>query len=260
VVEVDEDAAPLEARRTRAPSPGVMLTVAIGAPTVAAAVLSGFLSAIEPSNGALVLVVIVVAVAATGHRAAGMLAAVSSAVSFAYFLTEPVHQLTIANPDDLATAALLVVVGVAVSEIAQWGRRRQLEGALRLGHLDGMVATARLVSRTGDPDTTAELVGRQIADVLQVPTCTYEPRPPSASTATITPDGRLVRDGVEMDPGRSGLPTMDAVAIPVFCAGTVRGCYVIYAPTAVVRPDREQFRVAAALADQAGTALAHRTG
>ncbi len=236
-----------------------MLTTAIVAPAVLTAALSALGDTIQSANAALVLVVVIVGVAATGHRVAGVIAALSSAASFAWFLTDPARHLGIANPDDVATAALLVVVGVAVSVIAQWGRRRQLEGSRRLGHLDGMVAAARLVSRTGDADAAVDLVGRQIAEVLRVPICTYEPGPPNPSATTITADGSLVRDGIELDPSRSGLPTMAPVSIPVLCGGEVRGAFVVFAPTHVVRPDHEQLRVAAALAHQAGAALTHGT-
>lgn len=242
------------------PSSRVALTTAVIAPVLLTAALSALGDTIQSANAALVLVVVIVGVAATGHRAAGIVAALASAASFAYFLTDPAHHLGTDNTDDLMTAVLLVLVGVAVSEIAQWGRRRQLEGSRRLGHLDGMVAAARLVSRTGDPDAAVDLVGRQIAEVLRVPTCAYEPGPPSPSGTTITEDGSLLEDGVEIDPRRSGLPTMAPVTIPVVCSGEVRGAFVVFSPTRVVRPDHEQLRVAAALAHQAGAALTDRTG
>ena len=75
------------------------------------------------TDAALVIVVVVVAVASAGDRFAGTVAAVSSAVWFDFFLTEPYYRLTISRRQDLQTAALrccshlLLLLGVAVTEI-----------------------------------------------------------------------------------------------------------------------------------------------
>ena len=53
------------------------------------------------------------------------MAALSSAVWFDFFLTEPYNRLTISDQADIETAALLVLVGIAVTEVALWGRRQQ---------------------------------------------------------------------------------------------------------------------------------------
>ena len=48
-----------------------------------------------------------------------------SGVWFDFFLTEPYLRLTIADSDDIETTVLLVLIGVAVTEIALWGHRQQ---------------------------------------------------------------------------------------------------------------------------------------
>jgi K+-sensing histidine kinase KdpD len=245
--------------RTTPRVPGVVLAVAVVGPALAAWVLSAVIDTIRPANGALALVVIVVAVATTGHRVAGVAAALSSALSFVYLLTEPVNHLAIASADDVATAVLLAVVGVAVTEIVLWGRRRQAEAARRLGHLEGLLSTSRLLAESDqDPRVSLGVVGRQIADVLGGPACRYEAGAAPATAVTITREGRLIGDGVEHDVARAGLPVIHPVVIPVGCGDQVIGRYVIETTTVVLRPDPEQLRVAVALADQAGAALAHR--
>src|SRR6478736_660328 len=62
-------------------------------PLAVSLALSPFRASIASTNAALVLVLIVVAAAATGLRFAGMVAAVSSAVSFDFFLTAPYYRL-----------------------------------------------------------------------------------------------------------------------------------------------------------------------
>ena len=112
----------------------LVVLVAAAAPLVACWVLSLFRGSVANTNAALGLVLVVVAAAATGMRSAGLVAALSSAVWFDFFLTVPYNQLSIADRADIETNVLLLLVGVAVTEIALWGvgstRRRAANGAI----------------------------------------------------------------------------------------------------------------------------------
>jgi K+-sensing histidine kinase KdpD len=66
---------------------------------------------------------VVVGVAATGSRVAGALAAVSAAAWFDFFFTLPYCRSTIRDPADVTTAVLLLLTGVAVSQLAARARR-----------------------------------------------------------------------------------------------------------------------------------------
>ena len=88
------------------------------------------------TDAALVLVAVVVAVAADGALAAGYLAAASSAVCFDFFLTQPYERFTISRRSDIETTVLLLVICVAVTELAVWGAARPPQPA-------------------GEPDTSA---------------------------------------------------------------------------------------------------------
>ncbi|MBL8926233.1 MAG: DUF4118 domain-containing protein [Pseudonocardia sp.] len=107
------------------------LTAAVLAPVVVGALLSLARDLIANNNAALVFVLVVVAVAATGYRAAGLLAALVSAASFDFFLTRPYLTFTINDRDDVETAVLLALIGLAVTEIALWGRRQQARASTR---------------------------------------------------------------------------------------------------------------------------------
>ena len=61
---------------------------------------------------------VVVGVAALGSRAAGLVAAVSSAACFDYFLTAPYDQFRIGDRSDIETTVLLLLIGAAVTELA----------------------------------------------------------------------------------------------------------------------------------------------
>ena len=102
----------------------------LAAPLVLAAVLVPFRASFPDTDAALAMLLVVVAVAANGDRLAGVLAAVSTAVWFDFFLTQPYERFTITRRTDIETTVLLVVIGVAVTEIAVWGRRHYVIASL----------------------------------------------------------------------------------------------------------------------------------
>ena len=240
----------LQARRS------LVVTVAAVLPLVACAVLSSFRDSVANTNSALGLVLLVVAAAATGIRAAGLAAALSSAAWFDFFLTEPYHQFVITDPADVETAVLLVLVGIAVSEIAIWGRRQQARASREQGYLDGVVSTAATVG-AGRTSTSSliEHVSDQIVDVLSLDSCRFE-LDSGPSLATLEGDGTVVYNGHPYDVARLGIPTDTEIALPVRSGGVARGRFLLVAATRVVRPSLEQLRVACALANQVGAALA----
>jgi hypothetical protein len=235
-----------------------VIAVSAALPPAACAVLALFTDSIANTTAALVLVLFVVAAAATGTRPAGIVAALTAAAGFDYFLTEPIHTLAISDPADIETAVLLLLVGGAVGEIALWGRRQAAQVSREQGYLDGVLGTAATVA--AGRSSTAELVeqvGRQITTVLRIDDARFDPAT-SYGGPTLTDDGTVARDGHPMDVGRRGLPTDATIALRVRSGGRVYGHYLLTSSTRVVRPSRGQLRVAVMLADQVGAALAGR--
>ena len=111
----------------------------VAAPLALAAVLVPFRASFPNADAALAMLLVVVAVAANGDRLAGVLAAVSTAVWFDFFLTQPYERFTITRRTDIETTVLLLVIGVAVTEIAVWGRRHYAIASRRTGYLDHLV-------------------------------------------------------------------------------------------------------------------------
>jgi hypothetical protein len=243
----------LQARRP------MVVGVAAVVPLVACVVLSAFRDSVANTNAALVLVLVVVAAAATGVRAAGIVAALSGAVWFDYFLTEPYGRFAITDRADVETAVLLVLVGLAVTEIALWGRRQQARASREQGYLDGVISAAGTVG-AGRISTAAlvEQVCRQIGDVLRLDRCRFDTGT-AAVLATLDDDGAMTYDGRPHDVGRLGLPTDTEIALAVRSGGVARGRFLLTAATGVVRPSVEQLRVAGALANQVGAALVAST-
>jgi hypothetical protein len=223
---------------------------------VVCAVLSAFRDSIANTNAALALVLLVVAAAATGIRAAGLLAALSCTAWFDFFLTEPYHRLTITDPADIETAVLLVLVGVVVSEIALWGRRQQAKASSEQGYLDGVLSTATAVAAgRRSAGVLVDDVCALMVDVLQVDRCRFDPGSGGPVLAVLNDDATMTYGGRPYDVNRDGLPTDSEIALVVQSGGAVRGRFLLTAATRVVRPTREQLRVAVALASQAGAAL-----
>ena len=120
------------------------LAAATLGPLALAALLAPLRTEIANTDAALILVLVVVA--ANGYRVAGILAALSAAVWFDFFLTAPYHTFAISKRADIETTVLLMLVGIAVTELAVWGRSQHAEAGRRAGYLAGVQAAAQAVA------------------------------------------------------------------------------------------------------------------
>ena len=97
------------------------------------------------------------------YRLAGILAAVSAASWFDFFLTQPYERFAITRRADIETTVLLLVIGVAVTEIAVWGRREHAAASRRAGYLDGINAAAQAAASGSSPAALIDQVGAALA-------------------------------------------------------------------------------------------------
>jgi K+-sensing histidine kinase KdpD len=148
-------------RRTSLDGQGV--TWAVGA--FVASLLIGLL--IEPFRGTIGLenvvicyLLVVVVAAAIGGRAAGIVAAVSAALAYDFFLTTPYHTLVIDTLAQVITVALLVATGIVVSI---GGRVRRRSAAAAEAHADAI----RLLHRVTETAAAGGAVDRVAAQGLQ---------------------------------------------------------------------------------------------
>ncbi len=229
----------------------VVIASAFVVPLVVAAALGAVRTDITATTAALVLVIVVVAAAATGIRSAGIVAALSAGAWFDFFMTRPYGSFKVTDADDLQATVLLLVVGVAVSEIALWGRRQQARASRRAGYLAGVLGTADVVAQRTEPAALADQVARQIVEILDLDACRFEVSDKS-STTTLDRDGLVRQRGQVVDVDRHGLPTDDVISLAVGLTGR----FVLTSSTRIVRPTLEQRRVVVLLADQVGAALA----
>ncbi len=240
---------------------GVVLGTAAVLPAVVCAALSGFNHAVTSTTAVLLLVLVVVAAAATGDRLGGVVAALSAGVWYDFFLTEPYRRFTMSKSDDVAVTILLVVIGVAVTEVALWGYRQQAGAGRRAGYLEGALRTAEIVAARDEPSSSlVDLVAGQIADVLGVDVCRFVPGPVhDPRLAVLGHDGSVTRSGRLVKVERDGLPSDEETALLVTRGSETLGHFVLTAAGNLAYPSLEQRRVAVLLADQVAAALDRRS-
>jgi hypothetical protein len=224
------------------------------APLVLAAVVP-FRAGFPNTDAALAMLLVVVAVAANGDRLAGVLAAVSTAVWFDFFLTVPYERFTITRRTDIETTVLLLVIGVAVTEIAVWGRRQYAIASRRAGYLEGINNAARVVAAGGSAPALIDQVRGQLLQLLS-PRCVFQ-----YGVAGLGRPARLNRDGsVTFGQQRwaadgEDLPAEADVELLVEGGGIFQGRFLM-TPAPGARPALERRLLAIAFADQVGAALA----
>jgi K+-sensing histidine kinase KdpD len=227
----------------------------LAAPLALTAVLVPFRASFPNTDAALALLLVVVAVAASGYRPAGFLAALSAAAWFDFFLTRPYERFTITRRADIETTVLLLIIGAAVTELAVWGRRQHAAASRRAGYLDGINAAAEAVA-AGDSAALIEQVSDRLTQLLSLRSCQFQRGVAGLGRpARLRHDGQVVAGGQVRDVEREGLPGDTGIELLAEHAGVLQGRFLM-TPLPGARPSLEQRLVAIAFADQVGAALA----
>ena len=228
----------------------------IAGPLALAAVLVPFRASVPNTDAALAMLLMVVAVAANGYRLAGVLAAVSTAVWFDFFLTQPYERFTITRRTDIETTVLLLLIGVAVTEIAVRGRRHYATASRRAGYLDGINNAARAVATGGSAQALIGQVSGQLVQLLSLRSCIFQ-----YGVAGLGRPARLRRDGsvtfgqLRWAADGDGFPVDTDVELLVEGGGIFQGRFLM-TPAPGARPTLERRLLAIAFADQVGAAMA----
>ncbi|HTS98543.1 MAG TPA: DUF4118 domain-containing protein [Streptosporangiaceae bacterium] len=225
-------------------------------PLAVAAVLLPLRSSWSNTNVALVMVVAVVAVAAIGNRLAGALAALSAAAWFDFFFTVPYDRFTIYRASDIRTSVLLLVVGVAVSQLAARARRLRVIAVTDARYLAEIHETAELAHTARSPDVVVDHVRRQLIGVLDLAGCRFEYGALLGHPPRLEPDGSVMVGHHRRDVEESGLPG-EEIELRTFGNGQYFGRFMLR-PKPDSRPSLQARLVAVTLADQAGRALSAR--
>jgi hypothetical protein len=198
-------------------------------------------------------VVVVVAVAATGNRVAGALAALSAATWFDFFFTLPYERFTIARSADVQTAVLLLLVGVAVSQLAARARRLQVIAVTDAGYLAQIHDTAELAKAARSPDAVIDHVKELLTGLLDLTGCRFERGSLLGHPPRLEPDGTLMRGHYRWDIERWGLPE-EEIELRTFGGSQFYGRFMLQSKPGS-KPSLQARLVAVTLADQVGRAL-----
>ncbi len=240
----------------------IAIVAALAAPLAAAAILLPFRSSWSNTNVALLLVVVVVGVAAIGNRVAGGLAAAWAAVWFDFFFTLPYYRFTIRSTADVTTAVLLLLTGLAVSQLAARARRLQVIAITDAGYLAQIHETASLAQSARSPDAVVDHVREQLIGLLDLEGSRFEYGTLLGHPPRLEPDGTVLAGHGRWDVEDKGLPA-EEVELRVFGNGQYYGRFMLTAKPGA-RPSLQARLVAVTLANQAGRALsasqAARTG
>jgi hypothetical protein len=228
---------------------------AVVAPLIAAAVLLSFRASWPNTNVALLLV-LVVAVAAIGNRAAGAVAAVGAAAWFDFFFTLPYERFTIRSSADVTTLVLLLVVGVAVPQLAAYARRLKVVAITDAGHLAQIHQAAALTQTARSPEAVVDHVRQQLLALLDLEECRFEYRVLLGHPPRLEPDGTVLAARGRWGEEQAGLPD-EEIQLRVFGGGRYFGRFMMR-PKPGSRPSLQARLVALTLAGQAGRALAAR--
>jgi len=232
----------------------VAVGVGVTAPAAMAAALIPARDHIGGVNVALVLAVVVVAVAVWGHRLAAFVAAASAAVCFDVLHTRPYYSFSITGRNDVITTALLLIVGVAVGELAVWSRKQQAAAAAGSEDIARMHGVGDLVADGRPLDQVILAVAYELRHLLSLKACHFRPGLSTSDRSRIDRNGDvLVHDGL-WDVDDMGLPGKE-VELTVQWGDFVFGRYVLV-PTPGQPIPLERRLVAVALSDQVAAVMA----
>jgi hypothetical protein len=232
---------------------GAALAAALAVPLVAIAILLPFRASWSNTNVALLLVVVVVAVAAIGNRTAGALAAVWTAIWFDFFFTVPYDRFTIRSSSDVTTFVLLLVVGLAVSQLAARARHLKVVTITDNEYLSLIHETAALAQTATSPAAVAEHVRTQLISLLDLQECRFEYGTLLGHPPRLEQDGTVRFGYTRWDVAQFGFPA-EEVELRTFGNGQYYGRFMLK-PKPAAKPSLQARLVAATLADQVGRAF-----
>jgi len=204
------------------------------------------------ANVALILAIVVVGAAICGGRVAGGVTSIAAALSFDYFHTVPFYSLRINDREDIIAAVLLLVMGVAVGQLAmlRYGTRQEVQvHAKGAAHLEDVAA---VVAAGANLDEVWPVVRRALVDQLDLLGARFEPAPFHDSYTGLARDGQIDSLTLNYEAGGFSLP-IEGAAVPVVAGGRQLGRLVLI-PQPHRGTTRSQRRVAVALADQLAVA------
>jgi K+-sensing histidine kinase KdpD len=160
-------------------------------------VVAGLLTLARPqlheNHVTLVLVLAVAVVSAAGQRPAGLVAAITTALAYDYFWTEPYYSFRILDTQDILTVLLLVLVGGAIEQLSWWAGRQRALADRRLGYLTALRRAADPIAPEAHA-ATLDAIADTMRNVLDADSCRLvlnERLPDTVLNGDVSRAGRL---------------------------------------------------------------------
>ena len=232
---------------------GLAVLAGVVVPPAVAAALAGFRTTFANSAAALVLLGVVVAVGANGRRAAGYVAAMSACLWFDFFLTQPYERFAITHRADVESTISLLVVGIAVTEIAVRNRFHRRVARDESDHLDAIYALSELVAAGAPSERVIEIARDELVTLLCLRNCRFVSGSSRQRLARIEHDGAVHLGAFRWGAHQMGLPGRE-LELRVYSQGRQLGRFLME-PTPGWPISLQRRVVAVAIADQVGAAL-----
>ncbi len=220
-------------------------------PIVVGSLLVLVRSSLNPADLVLIMVLVVVGVAASGDRIAAILASATAAASFDFFLTKPYGSLRVSSAQDIETTIILLVIGLAVGQIAIVGRVRRSEGLRAREELKRFELVAQRIAEEPNALPLVDLIEREIATTMALKTCHFTLVRPGLPE--LRADGSIETSTHTFVGGEFALPGQ-GVALAVAGHGETVG-WLELIPDSTTGVSLASRKVAVALSQQLGAVL-----
>jgi K+-sensing histidine kinase KdpD len=225
-------------------------------PLALALLVVPFRATFASTAAALLFVAVIVAVAVTGDRLAGVLASLSSALWFDFFLTEPYQRLAISHRPDIETTVSILLVGVVVTELAARSRHHHESSSQEASYVSMMHDLTELAASSAPESVIVDRASESLVELLSLRSCHFVAGTLDTPLARIRSDGNMVHAGIPWPVQQLGIPGPEA-EIEVQWQGQVLGHFVL-TPTRGQPVELERRLVAASVVDIVGAALSDR--
>jgi hypothetical protein len=211
------------------------------------AILVPFRSSYAASAGALTTVAVIAPIAVFGNRVAGVVASLSGALWFDFFLTRPYDRFAISHRPDVETTIAIFVVGLIITELAGRSRHHWRAANDSTQYVSMIHTVAELAAASVPVDVIINQACNSLVPLLSLRSCRFEQSLVDPPLARIASNGDVVNVGMRWPAQEIGIPGPESEIVAQW-RGQVQGRFVL-TPTRGAPVTIEQRIVAVALVD-----------
>jgi hypothetical protein len=223
------------------------LLAAIVGPLAVAAVLVPFRGSFAEAAGALTTVAVIAPIAVLGNRVAGVVASISGAVWFDFFLTRPYDRFAISHRPDVETTVAIFVVGLIITELAGRSRHHWRAANDATQYVSMIHHVAELAATSVPVDVIIDQACETLVPLLALRSCRFDRALSVPPLARIESSGDVMNVEMRWPAHEIGLPGPESEIVAQW-RGQVQGRFVL-TPTRGAPVTLEQRIVAVALVD-----------